>query len=85
MRSIAESGNLTTDQDIWECFYDLAAIYIDDPLSTSFRAFRPQLSEWEALWGSSLNYFYAYWWSISNFTSESPVLKGQEGVDGSSI
>jgi len=38
LQSIWESGGFTTDQDIWECFYDIVTVYINEDLPTSFRA-----------------------------------------------
>jgi hypothetical protein len=52
LKLIWESGSCTTDQDVWECFYDIVTVYLNEDLSVSFRASRDH--GWEhTLWGSS--------------------------------
>ena len=79
LKAIWESGSFTTDQDVWECFYDIVHVYINDDLPVSFRASdvprfgrQPQVT---GIWGITYEFWGLTVEHLSCYTRE-PYIQG---------
>ena len=79
LKSIWGSGSFTTDQDIWECFYDVVNVYINDVLPVSFRVSDFPETGWEpevsSIWGITYEFWGLTVEHLSCYTRE-PYIQG---------
>lgn len=54
LREIWRTGSSTTDQDIWECYYDIVSVYIKYEIPVKLRFCRSGPYWREGLWGNPL-------------------------------
>jgi len=82
LESIWESGSFTTDQDIWECFYDIVSVYVKDDVPVSLRnkavtayGFGTEFLKEKYIWGILKLLLSLLVEHLSDYTRE-PYVKG---------